>query len=289
MQHHEDPPRPRRSVIYVPASNERAVASAGALRCDAVILDLEDSVAADAKPQARERAAAAVSEGRFPGREVIVRINGSGTPWAEADLAAVVAAGADGVLMPKISSPQDVELWDARLEALGSPARLWAMIETSSGVLDVRAIAQAGRRTRLAALVVGTNDLILEMRLRPTPDRAPLQPFLAMVVASARESELIALDGVYNPLDDLTGFETECRQGAAFGFDGKTLVHPSQIEACNRIFSPSRDDVTWAEAIVAAFASPEAQDKGAIRLQGRMVERLHLEAAERVLRLARMN
>ena len=286
MQTEDDPPR-RRSVLYVPASNERAMASASSLPCDAVILDLEDSVAADAKPQARERAAAAVWERRFPGREVVVRINGADTPWCEHDLAAAVKAGANAVLAPKVGSAEDVERWDRRLGALGSQTRLWAMIETCSGVLDVRAIAKAGRTTRLETLVVGTNDLALEMRLRPSADRAPLQPFLAQIVASARESGLTALDGVYNPLDDLTGFEAECRQGAAFGFDGKTLVHPSQIDACNRIFSPSRDDVTWAEAIVAAFAAPEAEGKGAIRLQGRMVERLHLLAAERLLRLAR--
>ena len=271
--------RPRRSVLYAPASNARALASAAGLASDVVVLDLEDSVAVEAKGMARDQAAAAVAERRFGEREVVVRINGPDTPWAEADFAAAVAAGADAILLPKVSGPADVERW----AAAGAP--LWAMIETCAGALGVREIARAATGTPLAAMVFGGNDLALEMRLRPAPDRAPMQPFLSMLVAAARESGLVALDGVFNGLDDLAGFEAECAQGAAFGFDGKTLIHPSQIEPCNRHFSPTPQEAAWARAVVAAFAAPEAADKGALRLQGRMVERLHLKDAERVLRL----
>ncbi len=274
--------RPRRSALYVPAANARAIDKARALACDMVILDLEDSVAPEAKAAARDQAVRAIGEGGFSGKEVIVRVNGEG-PWAADDLTAVLGSGAEGVLAPKVGHPSTISRYSDRIAAAGAPIRLWAMIETCSGVLDVRAIAAAGGA--LAGVVVGTNDLVTELRARPTADRRPLQPFLAQIVAAARESGLVALDGVYGELEDLTGFEAECRQGTEFGFDGKTLIHPSQIEPCNRIYAPSPEEVAWAEAVVAAFA--DARGKGAIRLRGRMVERLHLRDAERLLRLAR--
>ena len=285
MQDHDGAIRPRRSALYVPAANARAIDKARTLACDMVILDLEDSVAPEAKAAAREQAVRAIGGGGFGDKEVIVRINGEGAAWAEDDLAAVLASGADGMLAPKVGHPSTIGRYGARIAAAGSHVSLWAMIETCGGVLDARAIASAG--APLAGLVVGTNDLATEMRCRPTPDRAPLQSFLALIVAAAHESGLVALDGVYGELDDLAGFEGECRQGADFGFDGKTLIHPSQIEPCNRLYAPSAEDVAWAEAVVAAFAGPDANGKGAIRLQGRMVERLHLRDAERLLQRAR--
>ncbi len=275
--------RPRRSALYVPAANARAIDKARTLPCDLVILDLEDSVAPEAKAAARDQAVRSIGDGGFGGREMIVRVNGEDTPWARDDLTAVLGSGADGVLAPKVGHPSTIGRYSERIAAAGAPTRLWAMIETCSGVLDVRAIAAAGGS--LAGLVVGTNDLATELRSRPTADRRPLQPFLAQIVAAARESGLVALDGVYGDLEDPAGFEAECRQGTEFGFDGKTLIHPSQIDPCNRIYAPSPEEVAWAEAVVAAFV--DAGGKGAIRLQGRMVERLHLHDAERLLRLAR--
>ena len=276
--------RRRRSVLFVPASNARAVDKARTLDCDVVILDLEDSVAPEAKAAARDAMVGFVRAG-FGGREVIVRCNGLDTPWGEVDLRAAAKAGADGVLAPKIRSAGDIAEVD-RLFATSTPdTGLWAMIETAAAVLNLREIAGAGGR--LKGLVLGPNDLSAELRSRLEPGRRPLQPILIQLVAAARANGLVALDGAYNDLDDLAGFEAECRQGVEFGFDGKTLVHPNKIEPCNRLFTPSPDEIAWARAVVAAFAAPEARDKGAIRLQGRMVERLHLSEAERLLALAR--
>ena len=276
--------RRRRSMLYVPASNARAVDKARTLGCDAVILDLEDSVAPEAKAEARAAMVAAVRTG-FDGREVIVRCNGLDTPWGETDLKAAAKAGADAVLAPKIRTPADVAEVDRLFARDGG--QVWAMIETAAAVLNLREIADASRTTRLAGLVLGANDLSTELRCRLEAGRRPLQPILIQMVAAARAYGLVALDGTHNDLDDLAGFEAECRQGREFGFDGKTLVHPNQIEACNRLYSPSPDEVAWARAVIAAFAAPDAEGKGAIRLQGRMVERLHLKDAERVVALAR--
>ena len=283
MQGKDSGARRRRSVLYVPASNSRAMDKARALDCDAVILDLEDSVAPEAKDDARTAMAAAVGSG-FGGREVIVRCNGLDTPWGETDLKAAAKAGADAVLAPKIRSPADVAEIDRLFARAGG--QVWAMIETAAAVLNLREIAEAAASTRLAGLVLGPNDLSTELRCRLEPGRQPLQPILIQMVAAARAHGLVALDGTYNDLDDAAGFEAECRQGAEFGFDGKTLVHPSQVEPCNRLFSPSPEEVAWARAVIDAFAAPDAEGKGAIRLQGRMVERLHLKEAERVLALA---
>ena len=274
----------RRSVLFVPASNPRAIDKARALNCDAVILDLEDSVAPEAKDAARAAMIEAVRAG-FGGRETIVRGNGLDTPWGAADLEAAAEAGADGALVPKVRDAADIAEADRLFAPAKEGAGVWAMIETAAGVLNLREIAGAARTTRLKGLALGPNDLSTELRSRLEPGRRPLQPILIQLVAAARANGLVALDGAYNHLEDTAGFEAECRQGVEFGFDGKTLIHPNQIEPCNRLFLPSPEEIAWARAVVAAFAAPEAQDKGAIRLQGRMVERLHLKDAERVLAL----
>ena len=277
--------RRRRSLLFVPGSNARALDKARGLDCDAVIVDLEDSVAPEAKDAARASMAAAVQAG-FGEREVIVRCNGLDTAWGAADIEAAASAGADGVLAPKIRTAADVIAVDRRFAPARPGALVWAMIETAAAVMALGEIAAAAGATRLGGLVLGPNDLSTELRSRLEPGRRPLQPILIQLVAAARANGLAVLDGAFNDLEDLAGFEAECRQGVEFGFDGKTLVHPGQIEPCNRLFSPSAEEIAWAQAVVAAFAAPEAQDKGAIRLRGRMVERLHLTDALRVLALA---
>ena len=277
--------RRRRSLLFVPGSNARALDKARGLDCDAVIVDLEDSVAPEAKDAARASMAAAVQAG-FGEREVIVRCNGLDTAWGAADIEAAASAGADGVLAPKIRTAADVIAVDRRFAPARPGALVWAMIETAAAVMALGEVAAAAGATRLGGLVLGPNDLSTELRSRLEPGRRPLQPILIQLVAAARANGLAVLDGAFNDLEDLAGFEAECRQGVEFGFDGKTLVHPGQIEPCNRLFSPSAEEIAWAQAVVAAFAAPEAQDKGAIRLRGRMVERLHLTDALRVLALA---
>jgi citrate lyase subunit beta/citryl-CoA lyase len=275
--------RPRRSALYMPASNARAVDKARQLPCDVVILDLEDAVAPEMKVEARAAAVAQVMAGGFARREVVVRINALSTPWGEADLAEIAKAGPDAVLVPKIGSAQDVALYDAALGAAAPATRLWAMIETCPAVLDLSAIAAASQTTRLAAFVMGVNDLAKEMRARQTPDRAAFLPFLSQSVAAARAHGLIALDGVHNEIEDLGALEAVCRQGADFGFDGKTVIHPSHIAACNRLFAPPSEDVAWARAVVEAFARPENAGKGALRVDGRLAEHLHLAESRRLI------
>ena len=277
--------RPRRSILFVPASNPRALDKARGLACDAVILDLEDAVAPDAKPAARQAAVEAVAQG-FPGKEVVVRCNGLETAWGADDLWALAEAGPDAVLAPKVRSAADVAAYDQALATAPERTRLWCMIETPGAVLNLNAIAGGVRASRLSGLVLGLNDLALELRLRLGPGRAAAQPILSQAVVTARAHRLLVFDGVFNGLEDPEGFAAECRQGADFGFDGKTLIHPGQIEACNRAFSPSPDEAAWARAVVEAFAAPGALGQGALRLQGRMIERLHLKEAERLLRLA---
>src|SRR5262249_46274131 len=223
------------------------------LRCDVVILDLEDAVAPEMKPQARLAAAEAVKAGGFGRREVVVRVNGLSTPWGAGDLAAVAEAGPDAVLVPKVSASADIEAYDAALATARSSTRLWAMIETCPAMFQLEAIAATSDRTRLAALVMGVNDLAKEMRARQTPDRAAFIPFLAMAVAAARTHGLTALDGVHNEIDDLAALEAVCRQGADLGFDGKSLIHPSHLSICNRAFAPPEAEVAWSPAVVEAF------------------------------------
>ena len=275
--------RPRRSALYMPASNPRAIDKARSLPCDVVILDLEDAVAPDAKDEARAQAVAAVKAGGFGSRELVVRVNGLDTPWGRDDLAAVAEAAPDAVLAPKVSMPEDLAPYDA---ALTGDTRLWVMIETCRAVFHLEPIAALAASSRLAAWVVGTNDLAKEMRCGLDVQRAPLLAALSLSVTAARAHGLAILDGVFNGIDDDAGLEAQCAQGAAFGFDGKSLIHPRQVEAANRAFAPAADEVAWSRTVVAAFNTPENAAKGVIRVEGRMVERLHLEQARRLIAVA---
>lgn len=272
--------RPRRSALYLPASNTKAIAKARTLPCDVVILDLEDAVAPDAKAMARDQAVAAVQEGGFCSRELVVRVNALETEWGHADLAALGASAPDAILVPKITGRADIERYAA---AAAGKTPLWAMIETAAALFRLDEIAASDR---LAALVMGTNDLAKEMGAQPGPLRLPFVGALGLAVAAARAHGLAVLDGVFNAIEDDGGFTAEARQGVEFGFDGKTLIHPRQIELCNAAFRPDAAAIAWAEEIVAAFDQPENAAKGAIRLEGKMVERLHLDHAHRVLAAA---
>ena len=280
--------RPRRSVLYMPGSNPKALAKARELAADAVILDLEDSVAPEAKVEARERVMAEVRAGGFGLREVLIRVNGVHTPWGEADLEAAAAAGPDGVLLPKVDSPGTV-LHAARfLRDAPEKTRIWAMMETPNAMLSAAAIAAtaADPASRLAVLVLGLNDLAKETRARLTPGRSAFQAWLSVCVAAARAHNCDVIDGVYNEIKDLEGFRAECRQGLEFGFDGKTLIHPSQIEICNETFGPTEAEISQARAVIAAFDLPENQSKGVLQIDGRMVELLHAQMARRTLEIA---
>ncbi|QNQ10165.1 HpcH/HpaI aldolase/citrate lyase family protein [Sphingomonas alpina] len=280
--------RPRRSLLYMPASNLRAIEKARDLPCDAVVLDLEDAVAPEAKAAARETALAVVREGGFGRRELIVRANGLDTPWGRDDLAALAIAGPDAILVPKVNDAAEVAAYDALIAAAPAHTGLWAMIETARAMFRLEEIAAQARTTRLSGWVMGTNDLAKEMRATLDVERVPFLGFLAQSVAAARAYGLTILDGVFNAIDDDAGLEAQCRQGRAFGFDGKTLIHPKQIGTCNRVFTPSDAELAAAQAVVAAFALPENADKGALRVDGRMVERLHLAEAEAMIALRAM-
>jgi citrate lyase subunit beta/citryl-CoA lyase len=279
--------RPRRSALYLPASNQKALAKARTLPADVVILDLEDAVAPDLKPEARQTAVAAVAEGGFGRRELVVRANALGTPWGAEDLAAISAAGPDAVLVPKVSSPEEVRAYDAALAAAPPRTRLWIMIETCACLPLLHQIAACAADTRLAGFVLGTNDLAKEMQARPGPARTPFLPILTMAVAAARSHGLVVLDGVCNEFRDLDLFRAEAEQGLEFGFDGKTLIHPDQIAPCNGVFSPGAEEIAWAQAVAAAFDLPENAGKGAIKVDGKMVELLHLDQAQRTLAIAK--
>jgi citrate lyase subunit beta/citryl-CoA lyase len=231
-------------------------------------------------------AVAAIGQGGFGDRLVMIRCNGLDTDWGAADWSAAIEAAPDAILAPKISSAKDLVALDRLLARAPAHVGLWAMIETAAAIVNLREIAACAATTRLQAFVVGTNDLCQDLRCRRGGDRAPLLPALGMAVAAARANGLQVFDGVYNDFSDVAGFEAECRQGVDFGFDGKTLIHPSQIDACNRLFSPPAEQVAWAKSVVAAFAAPQAEGKGAISLDGKMVERLHLAQAQRVLKVA---
>lgn len=281
--------RPLRSVLYVPASNERALGKVGLLSCDAVILDLEDAVAPEAKKMARETMRRFVADRARDSRPMIVRINAMSSEWGAVDLSAAIEACPDAILLPKVETPRDIlEADEAIDEAGGDSIALWAMVENPRALLNIGAIAELGRTPapRLACLVAGTNDLVKETGIQMTADRRYLSAWLMQLVLGAKAGNLAVLDGVSNDFRDLEAFGRECAEGAAMGFDGKTLIHPSQIEAANRAFSASASAVAEAEAIVTAFAAPENTGKGAISLDGRMVERLHLAQAERLLEKA---
>ncbi|MCL7999687.1 CoA ester lyase [Brucella sp. 21LCYQ03] len=279
--------RPRRSVLFVPASNSRAVEKSLTLGADCVIYDLEDSVAPEAKAAARDALIKHFSEHPNVSFERVVRVNAADTQWNKADLIAAANIGADAVLLPKVERPQDVIDAASLLDRQDADPemRVWAMIETPRGILNADEIAVLGHRSaaRLGCFVVGPNDIALATGVRPQSGRPYLVPWLMQILLAARAGGIDVLDGVYNDFRDTAGFEAECVQGAAMGFDGKTLIHPSQIEAANRSFSPSHGDVAHARAVIAVFAQPENADKGVVSLDGQMVERLHLKMAERVL------
>lgn len=272
--------RPRRSALYLPASNAKAIAKARTLPCDVVILDLEDAVAPDAKAMARDQAVAAVNEGGFGPREIVVRVNALDTEWGADDLAALQLCSPDAVLVPKVMHAGDVDHY-ARHMAATTP--IWAMIETTASLFRLDTIAGA---ERLTALVMGTNDLAKETGAQPGRDRLPFVGALGLAVAAARLHGRVILDGVFNGIDDDEGFSAQARQAVEFGFDGKTLIHPRQIDPCNAAFLPDAAELAWSRQIIEAFDRPENQQKGAIRVDGKMVERLHLHQAHRVIAAA---
>ncbi len=278
--------RPRRSVLYMPGSNARALEKARALPADGLLLDLEDAVAPGAKEEARANVLAALAAGGYGFRERVVRVNGLGTPWGEADLAAAARSGADAVCLPKAEGAAAVREAERILAAHGAPDALavWCMIETPRGVLACAEIAAAS--PRVACLVAGTSDLVKELHARHTPGRAEVLPSLALLLLAARAHGLAALDGVHLDLADDAGFEAACRQGRELGFDGKTLVHPRTIDAANRIFAPGADELARARRLVAAHAEAEAAGKGVAVVDGRLVEALHVAEARRVVALA---
>lgn len=284
--------RPRRSALYMPGSNARALEKARMLPADVVILDLEDSVAPDSKDTARKQVADAVVAGGFGAREVIVRINALDTAWWLDDLNAVAKCRPDAVLVPKISHSSQLQDVAERLVDISADhkIRVWAMMETPLAMLNAGEIASAAKdvETRLAGFVMGTNDLAKDTRARITPGRAPMLSWLMTCVAAARAFKLEILDGVYNDLGDAEGFARECAQARDMGFDGKTLIHPNQIAPCNAAFSPTPDEVTTARKVIAAFDLPENRNKGVVALDGRMVERLHAEMARRTVAIAEL-
>lgn len=278
-------PAPLRSVLYMPASNPRALAKARSLDCDAVALDLEDAVAPEAKVAARGALVAEAQAGGFGHRRLIARINALATPWGHDDITALAAAPLDALLAPKVDDAADVEALSRAMDAAGfAPGvALWVMIETPRAVLALERIAACAASTRLAGFVLGLNDLAKDSGIAQLPGRAAFVPVLTMAVLAARAHGLVVLDGVCNAIDDPDVLEAECCQARDSGFDGKTLIHPAQLEVCNRVFAPSEADVTEAEAIVAAFADPANAGKGALRVNGKMAELLHLAQARQLL------
>ncbi|WP_018388006.1 CoA ester lyase [Ancylobacter sp. FA202] len=289
------PVRPRRSVLFMPGSNPRALEKARGLPADALVIDLEDAVAPDAKSEARARVAATLREGGFKPREVVVRTNGVGTPWFSEDLAMIAAAsareeGPDALLLPKVNDPETLLLVGRTLDALGAAPslRVWAMIETPIAVLRALDIALAAKNpvSRLAVLALGTNDLSKETGARIVPGRAPMASWLSHCVLAARAGGVGVLDAVWNEFRDLEGFTRECAEAAAMGFDGKTLIHPDQIAPCNAAFAPPDEEVAAARALIALFDRPEHAGKGVVQIEGRMVERMHADIARRTVALA---
>ncbi len=281
---------PHRSVLYMPGSNTRALEKAKTLPADALIFDLEDAVAPDAKEKARRQVCAAAREGGYGMREVAVRINAFSSNWGDADLQAVAVCGADAICVPKVQSAADVAVIRDGLGTAGAPPEMaiWAMIETPVGVLNSREIAaaSAGNRHPVTVFIMGTNDLAKETRAEQTADRLPMLAWLSQCVLAARAYGIDILDGVYNNFQDEKGLARECAQGRELGMDGKTLIHPSQIAAANETFRPREEEVAWARKILAAFELPENRGKGVITLEGQMVELLHREIAARTVAIA---
>lgn len=282
--------RPRRSLLFMPGSNARAMEKARTLACDGLILDLEDAVAPDAKASARKQIADAVAARGFGRREVIIRINGLDTPWWVDDIAMVAKAYPDGVMVPKVSRVADLKTISDRVADMGGgmAMKIWAMIESPLAVLRAAEIAAAGAEAdnRLAGFVIGPNDIARESRMRMVKGRAPMLPLLSHCVLAARAAGIEILDGVYNDFSDMDGFARECEQGRDLGFDGKTLIHPSQIEPCNAAFTPPADEVARARKIAALFDQPENAGKGAVQMDGQMIERMHADIARRTIDIA---
>ena len=278
--------RPRRSVLYMPGANTRALEKARTLPADVLIFDLEDAVAPDAKAAARDNVVAAAKSRGYGKREIVIRCNALATPWGNNDVAAIAGSGADAILVPKVESAGDVARIVALLDDNGAPPAMavWAMMETPRGFLRAEEIA--GAHKRLAAFIMGTNDLVKDMRARHTPMRLPMVTALGIAMLAARMHGLTILDGVYNDIQDIEGFRAQCQQGLEMGFDGKTLIHPSQVEPCNEIFAPSAAELAMADRIVAAFKVAQSEGKGVVTVDGRMIENLHVEQAEQALALA---
>ena len=277
--------RPRRSVLYMPAANERALEKARTIPSDALIFDLEDAVAPDAKAQARVNAVAAARSRAYGRREITIRCNGLDTAWGKADIAAAAASTAAAVVIPKVSSVATLDAVSRSLDAAGAPAemRIWAMVETPTAIFDVRAIAA---HPRVNVLVMGTNDLAKELRAAQIPGRAPLLAHLATALLGAREAGVSILDGVFNDVKDPDGFRAECIVGAQMGFDGKTLIHPSQVEPCNDVWAPTEVETLHARRVIAAFDEAVAAGRGVVTVDGRMIENLHVDNARRTLAVA---
>ena len=277
--------RPRRSVLYMPAANERALEKAKTIAADALIFDLEDAVAPDAKEVARANAVAAAGSGAYGRRELTIRCNGLATQWGAADIAATAKSGASAVVIPKVESRDYLDEVALQLTAAGAPDDLsiWAMVETPTAILDIREIAA---HDRVSVLVMGNNDLAKELRTGVLPERTPLLPALAMALLGAREAGKVILDGVYNDVGDTEGFLAEARQGKAMGFDGKTLVHPGQVEPANEVWAPTADEIDFARRVITAFEEAEAAGRGVVTVDGRMIEHLHVQNAERILAVA---
>ncbi len=282
--------RPRRSVLYMPGANDRALEKAKALPADAVILDLEDSVAPEAKVQARERVCAVVREGGYGRRELVIRTNALETIWGATDLLAAAEAAPDAILIPKVAHPGDIISAAKILKSVNAPerTRIWAMMETPQAILYAREIAAVAMdpENRLECFVLGTNDLLKESRARALYNRFAIVPWLALTIVAARAFGIDIIDGVYNDFKDEEGFRKECEHGRTLGMDGKTLIHPSQVGPCNEVFTPTDDEVEWSRKIIDAFSQPVNSQKGVITVEGKMVERLHLVMARRTAAIA---
>jgi citrate lyase subunit beta/citryl-CoA lyase len=278
--------RPRRSVLYMPGSNARALEKAKLLPADGLILDLEDAVAPDAKETARKQVCDAVTGGGYGMREIIIRVNGLATPWGYNDIAAAARTSADAILLPKVESADAIRHMEAIMKANGAPESMaiWAMMETPRSVLESQRIAES--TPRMACLVMGTSDLAKELDCAHTHERLPFITSLSLCMLAARAAGLAIVDGVYLDLKDESGFEFACRQGAELGFDGKTLIHPNQIAACNRVFTPKAEDVEWSRKIIAAHAEAASRGEGVAVVDGKLIENLHVESAQRLVKMA---
>ncbi len=277
--------RPRRSVLYMPAANERALEKAKTIASDALIFDLEDAVSPESKDAARDNAVKAASSGEYGKREITIRCNGLDTPWGAADIAAAAKSCASSIVIPKVSNAAMIDEVSKHLDAAGAPAemKIWAMVETPSAIFNAREIAA---HPRVAVLVMGTNDLVKELHAVQVPGRAPVISHLATALLAAREADKPILDGVYNDIKNADGFRAECVQGMQMGFDGKTLIHPDQVAVANEVWAPGEAEVEHAHRVIEAFNTARAEGKGVVQLDGKMIENLHVANAERLIAIA---